>query len=200
MLELPAPVVELINLLSKLPGVGRRSANRLAFRLLDMDISELDKLKGAVLSARENTMTCETCGCLSDSSPCRVCSDPARDDGLICVVSGARDVFAMESVQGSFNGKYHVLGGVLSPVNKIGPDALNIAPLLNRVQSGVVREVILATNSDVEGEATASYIAQLIKPMGVRTTRIAHGIPLGGHLEYTDPMTLGIAIEGRREF
>lgn len=200
MMEIPSSLAELADLMKKLPGVGKRSALRLAFHILNMPEDELEHMIDTIDAARHNTITCEICGSLSESSPCKVCADDLRDPGLICVVSFARDVFAMESMSGSFNGKYHVLGGVLSPMKGIGPQDLSIEPLIERVKSGTVREVIFATNPDVEGDATASYIASLIKPLGVRTTRLAHGIPIGGTLEYVDTMTLGMAVEGRRDF
>ena len=199
MADLPSPITDLIKTLASLPTVGRRSANRLAFYFLSMSDTELKNLNIAINNAREKTITCEVCGCYAVSSPCAVCSSQTRDESTICVVSFARDVFSMERMHGGYNGKYHVLGGVLSPLSRVGPEDLNIKSLIKRVSEGKVKEVIVATDSDVEGEATASYIAKLLRPYGVRITRIANGIPLGGSVEYIDPMTLSIALEGRRE-
>lgn len=199
MVDLPSPVVELTRLLAKLPGVGRRSAQRLAFHLLDMRDSDINTYMYAIKNAREKTMTCSVCGSLATSSPCSICSDSRRDGSIICIVSSPRDVFSMENIRGGYNGKYHVLGGALSPINGIGPEDLNITPLMKRIRSGNIKEIIFATNPDVEGEATASYLAKLIKPYGIKTTRIAHGIPMGSNLEYIDAMTLSLALEGRRE-
>ncbi|MEA4870996.1 MAG: recombination mediator RecR [Christensenella sp.] len=191
------PIVRLATQLSRLPGIGQKTAQRLAYHILDMPVSQAQELAAAILAAREKVMDCPVCGTYTDVSPCAICSDTARDGGVLCVVCDAKDVLAMERTR-EFHGKYHVLHGVLSPVDGVGPSDIRINELIERVKAGGVKEVIIATNPDVEGEATASYIARLLKPMGVRCSRIAHGIPIGGNLEYTDEVTLAKAMEGRR--
>ena len=160
-------------------------------------MEQAKELADAIVSARENVRDCPVCGTYTDVTPCAICGDPARDGTVLCVVSDPRDVTAMERTR-EFIGKYHVLHGVLSPMDGVGPGDIRINELVERVKAGNVKEVILATDPDVEGEATASYIARLLKPMGVSCTRIAHGIPIGGNLEYTDEVTLAKALEGRR--
>ena len=191
------PIVRLTTQLSRLPGIGQKTAQRLAYHILDLPVSQAQELAAAIIAAREKVVDCPICGTYTDVSPCGICSDTARDGSILCVVCDAKDVLAMERTR-EFHGKYHVLHGVLSPVDGIGPNDIRINELLERVKFGGVKEVIIATNPDVEGEATASYIARLLKPMGVSCSRIAHGIPIGGNLEYTDEVTLAKAMEGRR--
>jgi len=190
-------IVRLTTQLARLPGVGQKTAQRLAYHILDMPASQAQELAGAITTAREKVVDCPICGTYTDVTPCPICSDESRDGSVLCVVCDARDVLAMERTR-EFNGKYHVLHGVLSPVDGVGPNDIRINELVERVKAGGVKEVIIATNPDVEGEATASYIARLLKPMGVTCSRIAHGIPIGGNLEYTDEVTLAKAMEGRR--
>ena len=198
MRQYPKPLEILINELSKLPGIGGKTAQRLAFHILSVEDKEAEQLAGSILRAKREMRYCSVCGNLTDTDPCRICSDPARRQDVICVVESPRDVAAMERIR-EYNGLYHVLHGVISPMDGVGPDDIRIRELMERLSSGEVKEVVLATNPDVEGEATAAYIARLIKPMGVKVTRIAHGVPVGGELEYTDEVTLSRAFEGRRE-
>lgn len=191
------PINRLTTQLSRLPGIGHKTAQRLAYHILDIPEAQATELAEAILAARRDVHNCPICGTYTDVTPCAICSDETRDDSILCVVCEARDVTAMERTR-EFRGKYHVLHGVLSPMDGIGPNDIRINELVERVKGGEVREVILATNPDVEGEATASYIARLLRPMGVTCTRIAHGIPIGGNLEYTDEVTLAKALEGRR--
>jgi recombination protein recR len=184
--------------LARLPGIGAKSAQRLAYHILDMPEGNARELAAAITRARDTVRYCPICGNYTDVEPCAICADAARKSDVLCVVRDARDVFSMEKLR-EFRGKYHVLHGTISPMDGVGPDDIRIKELLARVESEGVKEVILATNPDVEGEATASYIARLLKPKGVRVTRIAHGIPIGGNLEYVDEMTLLKAVEGRRE-
>lgn len=184
--------------LARLPGIGAKSAQRLAYHILDMPEGNARELAAAITRARDTVRYCPICGNYTDVEPCAICADAARKSDVLCVVRDARDVFAMEKLR-EFRGKYHVLHGTISPMDGIGPDDIRIKELLQRVEQEGVNEVILATNPDVEGEATASYIARLLKPKGVHVTRIAHGIPIGGNLEYVDEMTLLKAVEGRRE-
>ncbi len=192
------PIVRLTTQLSRLPGIGQKTAQRLAYHILDTPLAQAQELAAAILAAREKVTDCPICGTYTDVSPCGICADTSRDGSVLCVVCDAKDVVAMERTR-EFHGKYHVLHGVLSPVDGVGPNDIRINELVERVKAGGVKEVILATNPDVEGEATASYIARLLKPMGVSCTRIAHGIPIGGNLEYTDEVTLAKAMEGRRQ-
>lgn len=191
-------VSRLVGELARLPGIGSKTAQRLAFFLLNASPEVAERLAGAIREARAVIRRCSVCGNLTDVDPCGVCADHARDGGVICVVQDPRDVAAIEKYRG-FKGVYHVLHGALSPLAGVGPEELNIKSLLARLGDGAVREVILATNPDVEGDATALYLAGLIKPLGVKVTRIAHGLPVGAHLEYADEITLGKAIEGRQE-
>lgn len=184
--------------LNRLPGVGIKTAQRLAYHVLSLPREEVEGLASALIAAKKNVHYCPVCGNFTEDEVCSVCSDEKRDRSVICVVKDARDVSHMERMR-EFRGLYHVLHGTLSPMDGVGPEDIRIAELTDRVREGGVREVILATNPDVEGEATAAYIAKLLKPMGVRTTRIAHGIPIGGNLEYVDEITLFKAIENRRE-
>jgi len=192
------PIANLIEQLSKLPGIGKKTAQRLAFYILEMDNVEAEKLAYSIKEAKEKIHYCKVCCNLTDEEICSICSDSKRDRSIICVVEGAKDVVAMEKTK-EYNGMYHVLHGAISPMDDIGPDDIRIKELLKRLQDGEVEEVILATNPTVEGEATAMYISKLLKPMGIKTTRIAHGIPVGGDLEYYDEVTLSKALEGRRE-
>ena len=191
------PIARLTTQLSRLPGIGQKTAQRLAYHILDMPVSQAQELAAAIVAAREKVVDCPICGTYTDVVPCPICTDDARDSSVLCVVCDAKDALAMERTR-EFCGKYHVLHGELSPVDGVGPNDIRINELIERVKAGGVKEVILATNPDVEGEATASYIARLLKPMGVACTRIAHGIPIGGNLEYTDEVTLAKAMEGRR--
>lgn len=188
----------LVTQLARLPGIGTKSAQRLAYFILDMPDGGARELAGAIVRARDSIRFCPICGNYTDVEPCAICADKQRSEETICVVEEARDVFSMEKLR-EYRGKYHVLHGAISPTDGIGPGDIRIKELLERMEKGGVCEVILATNPDVKGEATASYIARLLKPKGVRVTRIAHGIPIGGNLEYVDEMTLLKAMEGRRE-
>lgn len=190
-------IEKLTTQLSCLPGIGRKTAQRLAYYLLGVPREQAQELAQAILQAREQVHCCPLCGTYTDKEKCELCTDPGRSDEVICVVAEPRDVIAMEKTR-EFRGRYHVLFGVLSPMEGIGPGDIRINELLEKCKGGKVKEVILATNPDVEGEATASYIARLLKPLGVKATRIAHGIPIGGNLEYTDEVTLAKALEGRR--
>ena len=192
------PIQTLASRLARLPGIGNKSALRLAYHILDMSEDGAKELADAIINARSKVQACKICGAYTDVDPCAICSDKSRRKDIICVVAEAKDVLAMEKMR-EYHGQYHVLGGVLSPMNGIGPSELSIDELLKRIKEQGVSEVIIATNPDVEGEATSSYIARIIKQNGVRVTRIAHGIPIGGNLEYIDEMTLFKAIEGRRE-
>lgn len=192
------PIANLIDELSRLPGVGKKTAQRLAFHILEMEPLEAEKLAHSIVNAKEKIKYCSICCNLTDEDPCHLCKNTKRDKSTICVVQGPKDVVAMEKTK-EYNGMYHVLHGAISPMDDIGPDDIRIKELLKRLQDGEVEEVILATNPTVEGEATAMYISKLLKPMGIKTTRIAHGIPVGGDLEYYDEVTLSKALEGRRE-
>jgi recombination protein RecR len=192
------PIQRLIHRLARLPGIGEKTATRLAFHILRAPELQARELATAIVEVREKIRLCSTCCNLTEDDPCAVCSDPRRDEQLLCVVAQPTDLMAVDRA-GNFRGRYHVLHGVLSPLDGIGPDDLRIADLIRRLQGGTVTEVILATSPNVEGEATAMYLAKLIKPLGVRVTRIASGVPIGGELEYVDQITLTRAIEGRRE-
>lgn len=198
MLQTIEPIARLTAQLARLPGIGMKSAQRLAYHMLEMPKAQASELAEAILHAREKVFCCPICGSYTDRDPCALCADSARDNGVICVVQDARDVLAMEKSR-EFSGRYHVLHGYLSPMDGIGPDDIRIRELLERLDRGNVKEVILATNPDVEGEATASYIAKLLKEKHVKVTRIAHGIPIGSNLEYIDEVTLAKALTGRRE-
>ena len=188
----------LIARLNRLPGIGVKTAERLAYHILSLPGEDVEGLSLALSEAKKNIHYCPICGNFTEDELCDICSDKKRDGSVICVVKDARDVSYMERVR-EYRGLYHVLGGTLSPMDGIGPEDIRIEELITRVKEGGVNEVILATNPDVEGEATAGYIAKLLKPLGVKATRIAHGIPIGGNLEYVDEMTLFKAIENRRE-
>ncbi|MCX7884461.1 MAG: recombination mediator RecR [Caloramator sp.] len=193
----PLPISRLIEEFSKLPGVGPKTAQRLAFYVLNMDMVEAEKLSSAIINAKNNIKYCSVCGNLTDEDPCIICRNTSRDSNLICVVEEPKDVIAMEKTR-EYKGLYHVLHGVISPLGGVGPDDIKIKELLGRITPDI-KEIIIATNPNVEGEATAMYIARLIKPLGVKVTRIAHGIPVGADLEYADEVTLSKALEGRRE-
>ena len=192
------PIARMVNQLSKLPGIGQKTAQRLAFYILSLEDKEAEQLAQSILTAKREMRYCSVCGNLTDTDPCSICSDPSRDETEICVVESPKDVMAMERIR-EFNGLYHVLHGVISPMDGVGPEDINLMSLLKRLQSSDVKELIIATNPNIEGEATAMYIARLIKPSGIKVTRIAHGIPVGGDLEYADEVTLLKAMEGRRE-
>ena len=189
----------MINELSKLPGIGGKTAQRLAFHILSLSDKEAEALAESIVSAKKGLRYCSVCGNLTDQDICRICSDTERDQTVICVVETPQDVMAMERIR-EFRGTYHVLHGAISPAEGIGPSDINLKSLIERLQSSdEVKEVIIATNPNIEGEATAMYIARLLKPAGIKVTRIAHGIPVGGDLEYADEVTLLKAMEGRRE-
>lgn len=192
------PLTVLTAQLARLPGIGAKSAQRLAYHMLDMPETNARELAAAIVRAREEIGFCPICGGYTDVKPCALCADETRRNGVLCVVRDARDVQSMEKMR-EYRGLYHVLGGTISPMDGVGPDDIRIKELLERVDAGGVKEVILATNPDVEGEATAVYISKLLKQKGIRATRIAHGIPIGGNLEYIDEMTLCKAFEGRRD-
>lgn len=192
------PVARLIDELARLPGIGNKTAQRLAFHLLNAPPEVAHNLARAMTEARDVVRFCSVCANLTDGEICQICADPERDRSQICVVQEPRDVVAMEKTRG-YRGLYHVLQGVLSPLDGVDADRLTVRQLLARLQDGRVKEIILATNPNVEGDATALYLARLIKPLGVKVTRIAHGLPVGAHLEYADEMTLARALEGRRE-
>ncbi len=194
-----SPSIEkLIEAFEKLPSIGNKTAARLAFYILNASKEETDEFISAIQNAKQNLKYCSICFNISDTDPCEICSNPTRDKSVICVVEDVKDVVAMERTH-EFKGLYHVLHGSISPMNGVGPDDIKIKELLSRLMGGEVKEVILATNPRVEGEATAMYISKLIKPLGIKVTRIAHGVPVGGDLEYTDEVTLSKALEGRRE-
>lgn len=191
-------MTRLIQELSKLPGIGEKTAARLAFYVLRADRTLADGLAAALVGLKDHTRLCSLCNGLTESDPCPICGNDQRSDESICVVEEPADLIAIERSKG-FRGRYHVLQGALSPLDGVGPEDLKIGGLLARLRGDRVREVILATNPTVEGEATALYLAKLIKPLGVRVTRIAHGIPMGGDVEYADVVTLGRALDGRRD-
>lgn len=192
------PLMRLIDELNSLPGIGGKSAQRLAFHILSMDEDDVQALAGAMLDAKHQMKYCSVCGNLTDTNPCSICSDSSRDSKVICVVESPRDVAAMERIK-EFRGKYHVLHGCISPVDGVGPEDINLKSLLLRLQKEDAEEVILATNPTIEGEATAMYIARLLKPAGIKVSRIAHGLPVGGDLEYADEVTISKSLENRKE-
>ena len=194
----PEPVARLIEALQRLPGIGPKTAQRLTFFLLKRPADEVRELSESLVAVKDKIVYCRTCFNVTDEDPCRLCADPARDARLLCVVEEPNDLLAMERT-GEYRGRYHVLLGALSPLDGVGPDDLKVRELLARIEAGAVDEVILATNPNVEGEATALYLAKLLRPLGLRVTRIARGLPVGGDLEYADQVTLSKALEGRRE-
>lgn len=194
----PASFETLIDRFASLPGIGKKSAQRLAFHILSLPEGEAEAFAGTILEARRSVHTCPICQNLTDEEVCGICSDSRRDKSVICVVAEARDAASIERSR-EYRGVYHVLHGVLSPMSRIGPDDIRVAELVRRVAGGDVREVIMATNPDTEGDTTAMYIARLLKPFDVRVTRLAYGIPVGSNLEFTDDATLVRALEGRRD-
>src|SRR5690242_11737429 len=190
-------VQDLIDELGRLPGVGPKSAQRIAFHLLQADPIDVKRLVSALVEVKDKVRFCTVCGNVAQEEQCRICRDPRRDAALICVVEEPKDVVAIERTR-EFRGRYHVLGGAISPIEGIGPDDLRIRELLARLASDDITEIIIATDPNLEGEATATYLARLLRPMGLRVTRLASGLPVGGDLEYTDEVTLGRAFEGRR--
>ena len=199
MRQYPRALNKLINELGKLPGIGGKTAQRLAFHIMNLTDREAEELAQAIISAKRNLHYCSVCGNLTDQDPCGICADAERDRSTICVVETPQDVMAMERIR-EYKGLYHVLHGAISPTEGIGPNDINLKSLITRLQNNdEVKEIIVATNPNIEGEATAMYISRLIKPSGIRVTRIAHGIPVGGDLEYADEVTLLKAVEGRRD-
>ncbi len=198
MKQYPRPLGKLINSLARLPGIGDKTAQRLAFHVLSLPNDEVQLLAESILEAKESLTYCSVCGNLTDKDPCEICSDPSRSKEVICVVESPRNVLAMERIR-EYKGQYHVLNGAISPMEGIGPEDINLKSLIVRLQENDIQEVILATNPNIEGEATAMYIARLVKPSGIKVSRIASGLPVGGDLEYTDAETLIKAMEGRRE-
>jgi recombination protein RecR len=190
-------VQDLIDELGRLPGIGPKSAQRIAFHLLAADQADVRRLVHALMEIKEKVTFCVTCGNIAESTQCRICLDSRRDPSVICVVEEPKDVVAIEKTR-EFRGRYHVLGGAISPIEGVGPDDLRVRELMQRLADGAITELILATDPNLEGEATATYLARLIKPLGLRVTRLASGLPVGGDLEYADEVTLGRAFEGRR--
>lgn len=199
MLYFSGPVARLVDEFAKLPGIGPKTAQRLAFHILNAPPEAAQRLAQALVEVRQSIKRCSECCNLTDEDPCHICRDTTRNNKILCVVEEPRDVIAMEKARG-YRGLYHVLHGAISPMEGIGPEDLTVKELLGRLKNTEVQEVILAANSDVEGETTALYLARLLKPLGVKVTRIAHGIPVGSDLEYADAMTLNKALEGRGEF
>ncbi|MDX1690669.1 MAG: recombination mediator RecR [Acidimicrobiia bacterium] len=193
-----APVQRLIDELARLPGVGRKSAQRMAFHLLNVEMEDARRLAGAIVEMREQVRFCSRCFNITDAEECSVCRDLRRDPKLVCVVERAQDIVVVERSQ-EFSGRYHVLGGAISPIEGIGPDQLHVRELVQRVEDEGIEEAIVATNPTVEGDTTAMYLAKLLKPLGLRVTRLASGLPVGGDLDYADELTLGRALAGRRE-
>jgi len=191
-------IQQLIDELGRLPGVGPKGAQRIAFYLLAADTDDVKRLANTLLEMTERVRFCRTCGNVAEADECRICLDTRRDPSVICVVEEPKDVAAVEKIR-EFRGRYHVLGGAISPIDGVGPDDLRIKELMTRLADGAVTEIILATDPNLEGEATATYLARLIRPMGLRVTRPASGLPVGGDLEYADEVTLGRAFEGRRQ-
>lgn len=193
-----APIAKLIEEFSKLPGVGNKTAQRLAFHIIDKSNADVEQLARAIVNAKRNIKYCTKCCNITEKDLCNICLNTKRDESFLCVVEDARDVVAMEKTR-EFKGLYHVLHGAISPMEGVGPEDIKIKELLARLADNVIKEVVIATNPNIEGEATAMYISRLMKPLGIKVTRIAHGIPVGGDLEYADEVTLMKALEGRRE-
>lgn len=189
-------IQDLIDELGRLPGIGPKSAQRIAFHLLDADPDDVKRFAQTLVDAKTKVLFCSVCGNVTVDTTCRICSDPRRDDSVLCVVEESKDVIAIERTR-EFRGRYHVLGGAISPIAGIGPDQLRIKELLGRLQDGTVTEVIIATDPNLEGEATATYLMRMLVPIGLRVTKLASGLPVGGDLEYADEVTLGRAFEGR---
>ena len=198
MAVLPEPIASLIGALSKLPGIGPRSAERIALHLVQAESGAVKQLAEAILSARERVRSCEVCGALTEKSPCALCQDPRRDASLVCIVERPVDIISLEK-SGTFRGQYHVLGGKLSPINGVEPEDLRIGELERRLADGRIKEIVMALGTDVEGDATGYYLAKRLAREGLRITRIAHGLPAGTGLEFADELTLSRALEGRRE-
>ncbi len=196
--DLAEPVTRLIENFRKLPGVGTKSAQRMAFHILKMETSEAEQLAEAIVDMKRSIRHCTICSNLTDVDPCHFCTHPKRNDHLLCIVEESHNILPIENTH-EFNGRYHVLMGAISPLKGVGPDQLTIRPLIDRLQSGTVEEIIVATNPNVEGETTALYLSKLIKPLGIRVTRLAMGLPVGGDLDYADSVTMTKALEGRRE-
>jgi len=194
----PEPIAKLIDAFTRLPGIGPKTAARLAFHVLRMKEDDVIDFAKALVSVKRNLFYCSVCCNITDTDPCRICQDKSRDNSIICVVQDSKDLVAIERMK-DYQGQYHVLQGAISPMEGVGPDEIRIAELLRRLSDERVQELILATNPNIEGEATAMYLSRLIKPFGIRVTRIAHGLPVGGDLEYADEVTLSRALEGRRE-
>ncbi|WLR41905.1 recombination mediator RecR [Bacillus carboniphilus] len=194
----PEPISKLMDSFMKLPGIGPKTAGRLAFFVLSMEEEHVLDFAKALVNAKRNLSYCSVCGHITDQDPCSICQDDKRDQSIVCVVQDPKDVIAMEKMR-EYGGLYHVLHGSISPMDGIGPEDINIPDLLKRLKNDQIKEVILATNPNIEGEATAMYISRLLKPSGIRMTRIAHGLPVGGDLEYADEVTLSKALEGRRD-
>lgn len=190
-------VQDLIDELGRLPGVGPKSAQRIAFHLLAADPADVQRLASALVEVKDKVRFCAVCGNVAEEEQCRICRDPRRDLSVLCVVEEPKDVVAIERTR-EYRGRYHVLGGAISPIEGVGPDDLRVRELMTRLADGTITELILATDPNLEGEATATYLARLVKPMGLRVTRLASGLPVGGDLEYADEVTLGRAFEGRR--
>lgn len=197
-MQYPAPIAKLMNSFTKLPGIGAKTAARLAFYVLEMNEADVTEFAQALINVKRDLTFCSVCGNITDTDPCMVCADPQRDRSQVLVVEDPRDVASFDRMQ-EYHGLYHVLHGVLSPLEGTGPEDLNIAPLIKRLQDETIQEVIIATNATAEGEATATYLSRLIKPAGIKVTRLAHGLSVGSDIEYADEMTLFRAIEGRRE-
>lgn len=197
-MQYPAPIAKLMNSFTKLPGIGAKSAARLAFYVLNMNEADVTDFAQALINVKRDLTYCSVCGNITDSDPCIICADQQRDRSQVLVVEDPRDVASFDRMQ-EYHGLYHVLHGVLSPLEGTGPEDLNIAPLIKRLQDDTIQEVIIATNATAEGEATATYLSRLIKPAGIKVTRLAHGLAVGSDIEYADEMTLFRAIEGRRE-
>jgi recombination protein RecR len=193
-------ILKLIEEFEKLPGIGHKTAQRLAYHVLNQPINKVESLSNAIIEAKKKIKFCSVCSNLTETDPCGICENPKRDKTIICIVENSKDIIAVERMR-EYKGQYHVLNGVISPMAGVGPNDINIKGLLTRInENDSIKEVILATNPNIEGEATAIYISKLLKPLGLKVTRIAHGIPVGGDLEYADEVTLAKALEGRREF
>ncbi|GAK11948.1 recombination mediator RecR [Geomicrobium sp. JCM 19039] len=197
-MQYPAPISKLIDGFMKLPGIGPKTAGRLAFHVLNMKEDDVLDFAKALVNAKRDLTHCSSCFYITDKDPCLICDDSHRDRSMICVVEDSKDVMAMEKMQ-EYRGLYHVLHGAISPMDGIGPEDIRMPELIKRLQDDTVQEVIVATNPSIEGEATAMYLSRMIKPTGIRVTRLAHGLPVGGDLEYADEVTLSRAVEGRRE-
>jgi len=194
----PEPISKLIDSFTKLPGIGPKTAVRLAFYVIDMNEDDVVDFSKALVNAKRELSYCTICGHITDQEICSVCSDKSRDESVVCVVEDSKDVIAMEKMK-EYNGTYHVLHGSISPMDGIGPEDINVPDLISRLKDEKIKEIILATNPNIEGEATAMYISRLVRPSGISTTRMAHGLPMGGDLEYADEVTLAKSLEGRRE-